>query len=89
MSPIELLRWATEPVERRSTALLWGGLIALLASSGVLTSMEAPPLAEALLYLVMISGWTVGACGMVGYMRWFFKKSSDEARKSQPPPQRK
>jgi flagellar basal body-associated protein FliL len=67
--------------------LLWGGLAALAASGGVLTSFEAPPLISALLYLAMVSGWLVAGCGMVGYMRWFFRQSAEEARRAhtQPP----
>lgn len=81
MSPSERLRWAVAPDHRRSTMLLWGGLAALLAAGGILTGMEASPLAGAILYLVMVSAWFVAGCGMVGYMRWFFRQSADEARR--------
>ena len=80
MSPIERLRWAAAPVQRRSTALLWGGLAAFTASGGALASIDAPPLAGALLYLVMVVGWVAGACGAVGYVRWYFAQAAAEAR---------
>lgn len=83
MSPIERLRWAAAPVQGRATALLWGGLALLAASGGVATIIEAPPLVSALLYLAMITGWIVAGCGMVGYMRWFFRQSAAETREMQ------
>jgi hypothetical protein len=81
MSPIERLRWASAPVQHRSIALLWGGLAAFTASGGVLASMDAPPLVGAVLYLVMVTGWVAGACGAVGYVRWYFGQAAAEARK--------
>jgi len=87
MSPSELLRWASAPDHRRSTILLWCGLALFLVSGGLLASTEGPPLVGVALYLVMMASWTAGACGIVGYMRWFFGQSADETQKfhSRPP----
>lgn len=81
MSPVERLRWAAAPVQHRSSALLWAGLAAFTASGGVLAGIDAPPLAGALLYFVMVFGWFVGACGAVGYVRWYFAQAAADARK--------
>ncbi len=43
--------------------------------------MDVPPVVRALLYPVMVAGWFIAACGMVGYVRWFFGQTSAEARK--------
>ena len=40
--------------------------------------MQPPPLVEAILIVVAIAAWLVGAYGMVGYARWFF--ASEHAR---------
>ena len=31
-----------------------------------------------LMALVMLAAWLVGACGMLGYFRWFFGAGSSE-----------
>jgi hypothetical protein len=81
MSPIERLRCAVAPEHYRSTLLLWGGLAAFAASGGISAFIELPPLLKTLLYPVMFASWSVAACGMVGYVRWFFGQASVEARK--------
>ncbi len=81
MSLNDRLRWATAPVQGRSTVLLWVGLTVFLASAGVLTGIDVPPAAGTLLFVVMAIGWVVGACGMIGYMRWYFRQSAAETRK--------
>jgi hypothetical protein len=69
--------------------LLWGGLAAFLVSGGLLASIEGPPVVGVALYLVMVFSWTAGACGIVGYMRWSFGQSSDDARKFRSTPPKK
>lgn len=81
MSLIERVRWAVAPVQYRSTLLLWGGLAAFAASGAISTFIELPPLVKTLLYPLMFASWFVAACGMVGYVRWFFAQASAEARK--------
>ncbi len=88
MTLIERLRWASAPVHHRSTLLLWGGLAAFIVLGGVLAYVDVPPAVGAVLYLALIVCWIIGACGMIGYMRWFFGQTADEARKQQTPRQK-
>lgn len=81
MTPGERLRWAIAPAEERSASLLWGGFAVFVAAGGLAALVELPGVIKALLYLVMVAGWVVGACGMVGYVRWYYGQSRDEIRK--------
>jgi hypothetical protein len=70
------------PVHRRSIVLLWGGLAVFLAVGGVSTFIDLPAGGRVLLYPVMVTSWFIGACGVVGYVRWFFGQVHAEARKA-------
>jgi len=80
MSIQDRLRWAAAPVQSRASAFLWSGLALMLAAGGVFTLGEVPTLAGFLLYLVMVAGWLMAACGTIGYLRWFFRQTKDEMR---------
>ena len=56
-------------------------------AAGAAVSLEPPKAIEALLLVVGLGAWVVGACAMVGYARWFYvsevsqaKRSNDESR---------
>ena len=80
MMLLERIKWASAPVEERSSALLWGGFAAFLAAGAISTLGAFTIDVRIFLYAVMIVGWCVGACGMVGYVRWYFAQAKKEAK---------
>ena len=48
------------------------GLGLFAAGVGAAATLQPPALIEAVLVVLAIAAWFVGACGMVGYVRWFF-----------------
>ena len=48
------------------------GLALFAAGVGAATALQPSKLVEAVLIVLAIAAWFVGACGMVGYVRWFF-----------------
>ena len=48
------------------------GLALSAAGVGAAAALQPPALIEAVLVVLAIAAWFVGACGMVGYVRWFF-----------------
>jgi hypothetical protein len=61
--------------------LVWGGIAAFAASGSVSAFIDLAPVVKMLLYPLMFASWGIAACGMVGYVRWFFGEASAEARK--------
>ena len=71
MSPTDRLRWLLVPDRSRWKPMLMG--LALSAVGvGAAAALQPPALIEAVLVVLAIAAWFVGACGMVGYVRWFF-----------------
>lgn len=81
MTPIERLRWASQPVPGRSSMLLWGGMAGFLGGATLLMRAELPAIVGFLIYLGMVAGWIAGACGAVGYVRWLFRQNIKDVRK--------
>jgi hypothetical protein len=81
MTFVERLRWACEPVPRRSSTLLWSGMAVFLAGAAALTKGAMPAGLSFVVYLVVVAGWIAGACGAVGYARWLFRQNEKETRK--------
>jgi uncharacterized membrane-anchored protein len=78
MSPLDRLRWAIAPDQRRSLSLMLGGIAVFTVLGGLATLFEVPRVVAGFMGLVMLAAWFVGACGMVGYFRWFFRSEVDE-----------
>ena len=57
------------------------GLALFAAAVGAAAALQPSKLMEAVLLIVGLAAWFVGACGMVGYVRWFF--ASELARAKQ------
>ena len=55
-----------------------GGLGVFIVLGGLATLVAVPRVIAGLMALVMLAAWFVGACGMVGYFRWFFRFEVDE-----------
>lgn len=83
MSPVELLRWAIAPLQRRGLLLLSGGMAAFLATGALATLLEIPAAARWLLYAAMLAGWLAACAGMVGTVRYLYGHAADEMRKVQ------
>ena len=71
MSPTDRLRWLLVPDRSRWKPMLMG-LALSAAGVGAAAALQPPALIEAVLVVLAIAAWFVGACGMVGYVRWFF-----------------
>ena len=48
------------------------GLALSAAAVGAAAAYQPPALIEGVLIVLAFAAWFVGACGMVGYVRWFF-----------------
>jgi len=71
MSLADTLRWLMAPDRGRWKQMLLGlALSAAAAGAAVLTQ---PSLVSLGFVIVAFVAWFVGACGMVGYARWFFR----------------
>ena len=80
MSPADRLRWLLAPDRGRWKPMLLG-LALFAAGVGAAVALQPPGLIEAVLVVLAIAAWFVGACGMVGYMRWFFASELSQARR--------
>ena len=78
MSPIDRLRALMAP-NRESWKPMLVGLALAAAGIGAATLQPSKPV-EAILIIVSLAAWFVGACGMVGYVRWFFASELARAR---------
>jgi hypothetical protein len=81
MSPLERLRWAIAPVERRSMAIMYGGVAIFVALGGLAMLLEPPHALFGPIGLLMLAAWLAAGCGMVGYFRWFFRAEVDEQKR--------
>jgi hypothetical protein len=79
MSPIARLRWMMAPRRDRWKLMLTG--LAVCAAAVGAATLQPSKVVEAVLLVLAIAAWFVGACGMVGYVRWFF--ASELARAKQ------
>ena len=48
------------------------GLALFAAATGIAVLLQPPALIEAVLIILALAAWYIGACAMVGYARWFF-----------------
>jgi flagellar basal body-associated protein FliL len=48
------------------------GLALSAAGVGAAAALQPSAFIEAVLLVLAIAAWFIGACGMVGYVRWFF-----------------
>ena len=69
MSLRDYLRWLMAPEKSRWKPMLMG--LALSAAAAGAAVLAQPSLVSLGLLVVAFVAWFVGACGMVGYARWF------------------
>jgi hypothetical protein len=48
------------------------GLALSAAGVGGAAALQPPALIEGVLIVLAFAAWFVGACGMIGFVRWFF-----------------
>lgn len=80
MSPANRIRWLLAPDRNRWKPMLLG-LALFAAGAGAAAALQPPRLVEAVLLVVAIAAWFVGACGMVGFVRWYFASELLEAQR--------
>jgi hypothetical protein len=66
-----------------------GGLALFAGGVGALAALRPSPLVEAVLLVLACAAWFVGACAMIGYVRWFFASEMARARQDQAEAERK
>lgn len=82
MSPVDHLRLLLTPDKGRWKPMLMGlALSAIGAGAAVLYQPSSVSLA---LLVLAFAAWFVGACGMVGYARWFFASEASRVRHDNP-----
>ncbi len=79
MSLADHLRWLMAPDKSRWKPMLMG-LAFSAAGAGAAVLAQPSPISAVLLVLAL-AAWFVGACGMVGYARWFFASEITQARR--------
>lgn len=57
------------------------GLALSAAAAGAAVLVQPSPM-SLLLAILAFAAWFVGACGMVGYVRWFFAAEAAQARRN-------
>lgn len=79
MSPADRIRWLLAPDKSRWKPMLMG--LALFASgAGTAVLLQSSEIIAAGLLILSVAAWFVGACAMVGYVRWFFASELQQMR---------
>ena len=78
---MDRLRWAIAPDQRRSLWIMYGGIAVFVALAGLAVLLEPPSAVVALMGIPILAAWLVAACGMVGYLRWFFGAEVQEQKR--------
>jgi hypothetical protein len=81
MTLTERIRWAVEPNPERAMNLLVAGAATFIALGALGAFLELPPILRTLVAVAMLGAWTVGFCGVVGYLRWFVRDAFNRAKK--------
>jgi flagellar basal body-associated protein FliL len=80
MSLIRQLSGLTTPDRGRWKAMFMGLAVALGAVQAA-ALLQPPPFVMGLLVFVVMIAWVVGACAMVGYVRWIFRSEIERVEK--------
>lgn len=80
MTLTERIRWAVAPNPERAMSLLVAGAGGFIALGGLAAFLEPPETVRALFALGMLAAWTVGFCGVIGYLRWFVRDAFRKAK---------
>lgn len=80
MSLTAYLRWLTSPDRDRWKPML-AGLALFAAGAGAAVQIQASTLAAAAMTVLAFAAWVVGACAMVGCVRWFYASELEQTRR--------
>jgi hypothetical protein len=82
LSLIERLRHLTTPHESRWQPML-GGLALFAAGAGAAVLLEVSDFLAAIMTGLALAAWAMGACALIGYVRWMFaaevKRTKDDS----------
>jgi flagellar basal body-associated protein FliL len=59
------------------------GLALFAAGAGGAVMAQTSALASAVLTLLALAAWVVGACAMIGYVRWYFRSEVRQVQRDQ------
>jgi hypothetical protein len=82
MSLANHLRLLTAPDRSRWKPMLMG-LALCAAGAGAAVLYQPSPVSLVMLVLAFVA-WIVAACGMVGYVRWYFASEMSRVRQDNP-----
>jgi hypothetical protein len=83
MSPAALIRLLVSPDRERWKPMLLGlGLFAGGVKAAVL--LQDWGIVAGVLVLMALAAWIMGACAMVGYVRWLFASELSRAKRERP-----
>lgn len=88
MSPAEYLRSLRAPDESRWKPMLMG-LALFAAGAGGAVTAQSSALASAVLTILALAAWVVGACALIGYVRWYFRSEVQQVKRDQEEAQRR
>lgn len=80
MAPGNYLRSLLAPERSRWKPMLMG-LALFAAGVGAAVNFQPPAAVAAVLVALALAAWLVGACAMVGYVRWFIASEIAQARR--------
>ncbi|MGH8649886.1 MAG: hypothetical protein ACREUP_11360 [Burkholderiales bacterium] len=80
MSPTDHLRGLMAPEKSRWQPMLMGLALAIAGIEAVML-FKPPELIWAILMILVLAAWFVGACAMVGFVRWYFASERSQARR--------
>ncbi|HSC08593.1 MAG TPA: hypothetical protein VLD59_17345 [Steroidobacteraceae bacterium] len=80
MSLTERLLELTVPDRSRWKPMLMGLVLSVACIEAVVLLKPSEPISAVLVVLVFVA-WFVGACAMIGYVRWFFASELSQARR--------
>jgi hypothetical protein len=78
MSPAEYLRFLRTPDPSRWKPMLLSLALCAAAAGGAVQVQPSEALSAALT-LLALAAWLVGACAMMGYVRWYFGSELERA----------
>jgi len=80
MAPGEYLRSLRDPDPGRWKPMLMGLALSAAGAGGSVLAQHSAVASMALTVMAM-AAWTVGACAMIGYVRWLFRSEVQQAQK--------
>lgn len=77
----ERLRWLTTPDSSRWKPML-GGLTLSAAGTVAVVLLKSYDLLAMLMTFFVFGAWCMGACAMVGFVRWYFASEVEQMKRA-------